>query len=295
MVSGDYLMRRCQFLIIAAILAVAMPLSGLADDACALGGNIKRIISLAPSITEELYLLGAEDKLVGDTTYCVTPPEARYKEKVGSLTKADLEKIVALKPDLVLATSLTNPKTIQKLRDLGIKVKIFPAPKNFAILCDQFLEVGIAVGQELRAREIVKAAEEKVADIKSRTATLVKPKVFIEIGAKPLFTANSDYIINDFVNLSGGENIAEGAKIGSYSMEEVLRRDVDVILIVTMGFAGEAEREAWRKLKTLNAVKRDRIYIISSQKICGPTPVTFVKSLEEISALLHPELSEKNK
>jgi iron complex transport system substrate-binding protein len=288
-------MRKCWLLIIAAIFTAAMPLYVLAEDTLASENNVKRIISLAPSTTEELYLLGAEDKLIGDTTYCVTPPAARYKEKVGSLTKADLEKIVALKPDLVLATSLTNPKTIQKLKDLGIKVKIFPAPKNFTILCDQFLELGIVVGQELRAREIVKAAEEKVANIKSRTAALVKPRVFIEIGAKPLFTANSDYIINDFVKLSGGENIAEGAKIGSYSKEEVLRRDADVILIVTMGFAGEAEREAWRKLKTLNAVKHDRIYIISSQKICGPTPVTFVKSLEEISALLHPELSEKNK
>ncbi len=278
-------------ILFAAAMLQAMPI----NDLYASENHPKRIISLAPSTTEELYLLGAEDKLVGDTTYCVTPPAARYKEKIGSLTKVDLEKIVALKPDLVLATSLTNPKTIQKLRDLGIDVRIFPAPKNFTILCDQFLELGIAVGQELQAREIVKAAKEKVADIKSRTAMLVKPKVFIEIGAKPLFTANSDYIINDFVKLAGGENIAEGSKIGSYSKEEVLRRDADVILIVTMGFAGEAEREAWQKLKTLNAVKHDRIYIISSQKICGPTPVTFVKSLEEISALLHPELSEKNK
>ena len=224
-------MRKCWLLIIAAIFTAAMPLYVLAEDTLASGNNVKRIISLAPSTTEELYLLGAEDKLVGDTTYCVTPPAARYKEKVGSLTKADLEKIVALKPDLVLATSLTNFKTIQKLRDLGIKVKIFPAPKNFTILCDQFLELGIAVGQELRAREIVKAAEEKAANIKFRTAALVKPKVFIQIGAKPLFTANSDYIINDFVKLAGGENIAEGAKIGSYSKEEVLRRDADVILL----------------------------------------------------------------
>jgi len=288
-------MRRCRLLIVTAIFAAVMPMSVSTDDARASGDNIKRIVSLAPSITEELYLLGAEDRLVGNTAYCVTPPEARCKEKVGSLTKVDLEKIVGLKPDLVLATSLTNPKTIQKLRDLRIEVRIFPAPKNFTILCDQFLELGIAVGQELRAREIVKAAEEKVAAIKLRTAAFVKPKVFIEIGAKPLFTANSDYIINDFVNLAGGENIAEGAKIGSYSKEEVLRRDADVILIVTMGFAGEAERESWRKLKTLSAVKHDRIYIISSQKICGPTPVTFVKTLEEINALLHSKLSEEKR
>ncbi|MCX5710965.1 MAG: helical backbone metal receptor [Candidatus Omnitrophica bacterium] len=255
----------------------------------------KRIISLAPSITEELYLLEAQDFLVGNTTYCVTPPAARYKEKVGSITRVDLERIVGLNPDLVLATSLTNSKTIQKLKSLNIEVKLFPAPKNFTSLCDQFLELGKAVGKEPEAKEIVKTAEEKVARIKSMTAMLIKPKVFIEIGAKPLFTANRDYIINDFVKLAGGKNIAEDSKIHAYSKEEVLRKNADIILIVTMGFAGGTEKEAWQKFKMLNAVKHDRIYIIDSQKICGPTPVTFVKTLEEISALLHPELSEKKR
>lgn len=263
------------------------------DDAHTFDNQPKRIISLAPSMTEGLYLLGAEDILVGNTIYCVTPPAARFKKKVGSITKVDLEKIVGLKPDLVLATSLTSPKTIQKLKSLGIEVKLFPAPKNFTSLCNQFLELGKAVGREPEAREIVKVAEEKIADIKSRTAMLMKPKVFIEIGAKPLFTANKDYIINDFVKLAGGENIAEDSKIGVYNKEEVLIKNADVILIVTMGFVGEAEKEAWQKFKMLNAVKDGRIYIIDSQKICGPTPVTFAKTLEEISILLHPELLKK--
>jgi len=266
-----------------------------ADDAHTSENYPKRIISLAPSMTEGLYLLGAQDALVGNTTYCVTPPAARYKEKVGSITMVDLEKIVGLKPDLVLATSLTNPKTVQKLRSLGIEVKLFPAPKNFTSLCAQFLELGKEVDKEPEANKIVRAAEEKVADIKYATVMLSKPKVFIEIGAKPLFTANRDYIINDFVGLAGGKNIAEDSKIGTYSKEEVLRRNADVILIVTMGFVGKAEKEAWQKFKMLNAVKHDRIYIVDSQKICGPTPVTFVKTLEEISALLHPELLKKER
>jgi len=267
----------------------------LMSDARASQDIKKKIISLAPSMTEELYLLGADSSLVGNTTYCVTPPAARNKEKIGTITRIDLERVVGLKPDLVLATSLTNPKTIQKLKALGIEVKIFPAPKNFTSLCDQFLELGRAVGKETEAEDIVKAAEEKVASIKARAAGLVKLNVFIEIGAKPLFTANRSYIINDFVKLAGGVNIAEDSRIGNYSKEEVLRRNADVILIVTMGFAGEAEKEAWQKFKMLNAVKHNRIYIIDSQKICGPTPVTFAKTLEEISALLHPELSEKKR
>lgn len=265
------------------------------DGAYASENHPKRIISLAPSMTEELYLLRAEDSLVGNTTYCVTPPAARYKKKVGSITKVDLEKVVGLKPDLVLATSLTNLKTIQKLRDLGIEVRIFPAPKNFTSLCEQFLELGKAIGKEVDTKEIIAAAEGKVAVIKANATAFVKPRVFIEIGAKPLFTANRDYFINDFVELGGGMNIAEDSKIGTYSREEVLRRNADVILIVTMGLAGEKEKEAWQKFKTLNAVKHGRIYVIDSRKICSPTPVTFVETLEEITVLLHPELSKKGK
>lgn len=280
---------------VSVIFAILMLGSIFSGDAYAAEGYPKRIVSLAPSITEELYLLKVENSLMGNTTYCVTPPPAKHKEKIGAITKVDLEKIVGLKPDLVLATSLTSPKTIQKLMDIGIEVKVFPAPKSFESLCGQFLELGKAVGKEAAAKEIVAAAEEKVEAIKAATAALGKPKVFIEIGTKPLFTANRDYFINDFVGLGGGTNIAEGSKIGTYSREEVLRQNADVILIVTMGLAGEKEKETWQEFKALNAVKHDRIHVIDSRRICSPTPVTFVETLEEITALLHPELSEKEK
>lgn len=261
------------------------------NDAYALQDHPKRIVSLAPSMTEALYLLGAENILVGNTTYCVTPPAARYKKKVGSITKVDLERIVGLKPDLVLTTSLTNPKTIQKLKSLDIEVKLFPAPKNFTSLCDQFLELGKAVGKETEAKAIIAESRERVMAIKAGTAGLAKPKVFIEIGAKPLFTANKDYFINDFVELAGGVNIAQDAKVGTYSREEVLRKNADVIIIVMMGIALEKEKEVWQKFKDLNAVRDNRIYVIDSRKVCSPTPVTFVETLNEITSLLHPELS----
>jgi iron complex transport system substrate-binding protein len=274
--------------------AIFMRCGIFADDARALENPPKRIVALAPSMTEALYLLGAEDLLVGNTTYCVTPDAARHKEKVGSVRSPDLEKIVSLKPDLVLATALTNPKTIEKLKSLGVEVMVLPAPKDFRHLCDQFLELGRKVGGEGRAREVVASAEENVAAIRRRIAGLPKPKVFIEIGARPLVTANRGYFINDFVKLAGGTNIAEDSKIGAYSREEVLRRNADVIIIVTMGIAGEKEREAWRKFRTLNAVKYNRIYSVDSRKVCSPTPATFAETLKEIAGLLHPEISEKN-
>jgi len=283
-------MRKIKFLF-PVFFAIIILWRVFSHDACASQSLPKRIVSLAPSMTEELYLLGAEDSLIANTTYCVTPLAAEAKEKIGDITRINLEKIVSLKPDLVLATSLTNSKAIQKLKNLGIEVMIFPAPKNYAYLCDQFLELGKAVGKEAQAKAIIAESKERVTAIRARTAELAKPKVFIEIGAKPLFTANKDYFINDFVELAGGVNIAQDAKVGTYSREEVLRKNADVIIIVMMGLAVKKETEVWQKFKDLNAVRDNRIYVIDSRKVCSPTPVTFVETLNKIASLLHPELS----
>jgi iron complex transport system substrate-binding protein len=250
----------------------------------------QRIISLGPSITESLYLLGAKDSLVGVTSYCVRPPEAQEKEKTGTVIDVNVEKAVSLKPDLVIATSLTDQKAVEKLRSLGITVVTFFQPKNFSEVCNQFMKLAKLLGKEKEAAGIISAAESKVKYIEDKVANLSKPKVFIQVGAKPLFTMTSDSFVNDFIEFAGGINIAKEARSGLYSREEVLRKNPDVIIIVTMGIAGEKEKEIWAKYKTLNAAKANRIYIIDSYKLCSPTPVSFAESLEEIAYILHPEI-----
>lgn len=250
----------------------------------------QRIISLGPSITEELYLLGLADKIVGVTTYCQRPPQAQQKEKISTAIEVNLEKVIMLKPDLVLATSLTDPKAVEKLKGLGIRVVSFSSPKNFTEICKQFLELGRIVGKEEKAEKIVSIAKNKVDSVKRKVKDSGKPEVFIQIGAKPLFTVTEDSFVNDFIEFAGGINIAKNAKTGLYSREGVLRKNPNVIIIVTMGVTGEEEKRIWQKFKTLNAVKNNRIYIIDSNKICSPTPLTFVETLEEIAELLHPHL-----
>ncbi len=246
----------------------------------------RRIISLGPSITEELYLLGAGDHLVGCTTYCKRP-EAKLKEKVGRAIEVNLEKVIALKPDIVFATSLTDPKAIKKMRDLGIKVTVFPEPKDFEEICEQFMELARLIGRQNRAREIVRRMKSQVVCIKGVVKGLKKPKVFVEIGARPLFSATRGSFINQLVALAGGVNIAQDAGTGIYSREEVVRRDPDVIIIVTMGITAE-EKRIWQRFKSMKAVKNHRIYIMDSYKLCSPTPVTFVEALKEMARILHP-------
>ena len=249
----------------------------------------QRIISLGPAITEELYLLGADDQLVGCTVYCQRPEEAKKKEKIGTVIEVNLEKIIALQPDVVLAASLTSPKAKEKLKNLGIKVIEFPDARNFSEICSSFLELGRIVGREKEAEEIIKIARNKVSALTAKLHGLPKPRVFIQVGAKPLVTVTEDSFVNDFIEFSGGINIAKGIMYPRYSREKVLESNPEVIFIVTMGINGEKEKEIWQGYGALRAARDNRIYILDSYWLCSPTPVSFVEALETIAGLLHPE------
>ncbi len=254
-------------------------------------GFAERIVSLGPAITEELYLLGVEDRLVGCTVYCCRPEGAGLKEKVGTVIDVDVEKIAALKPDLVLSTSLTDPRDIKKLKDLEIKVVCFPAAKNFSQICEYFLELGKIVGRSEQARILVEQAKARVKLIDKKIAGLPKPKVFIQTGAYPLYTPNKDSFVHDYILRAGGINIAADSVGrfggGVYSRELVVKENPDVIIIVTMGIVGEGEKRAWQKFKTMQAVRNQRIYIVDSYRLCSPTPLSFAAGLEEIVDILH--------
>jgi len=252
----------------------------------------QRIISLGPSLTEELFLLGVQDKIVGVTTYCQRPPEVKAKKKVGTVVEVNVERIMSLKPDLVLATSLTNPKQAKKLKSLGIRVVNFPEAGNFSQICERFLELAKMVGREKEARDIIEKAKSRVGSVRQKAKGLPKPKVFIQVGARPLVTVTVDSFIHSLIEFAGGINIVSGAKSGLYSREEVLKQNPEVIIIVTMGIVGEEEKGVWERYKTLQAAKKKRVCIIGSDKVCSPTPISFVDVLEEMFELLHPQ---KNK
>jgi len=249
----------------------------------------QRIISLGPSITKALYLLGVQNKLIANTIYCIEPLEAKKKEKVGTACQVNIEKVFRLAPDLVLATSLVDPRSTEKLKNLGVKVVTFSTPRNFDDICKQFLELSRLVGKEKEAKDVVREAENDVALIREKVKDLDKPKVLIQVGARPLVVATGNYFVNDYIEFAGGINIAKDAKEGIYSREQVLKANPDVIIITTMGIATEEEKRIWQKYQILNAVKNNQIYIIDTDKITSPTPLTFVKTLEEFVRILHPE------
>ena len=246
----------------------------------------KRIISLGPAITRNLSLLGVEDKIIGVTTYC-NIPQLDSRERVGTLMETDLEKIMTLKPDLVIATSLTNEKTMQTLKSLGIRTMVLDEPENFNHLCAQFLSLAKLVNRERVGREIVSIAKEKAADLKDKVNSASRPKVIVQIGANPLWVATRKSLVNDFVEMAGGEHIGPPGKSGLISREYVLKYNPDVIIIIDMGIIAEEEKTNWEKFDTINAVINKRIHILDSYAIGSPTPASFVDTLKEIFQLLY--------
>jgi len=195
----------------------------------------KRIISLAPSLTKSLYMLGAEDLLVGCTNYCTlkNPDDA---EVVASAVKVNLEKAMMLKPDLVLTSSLTNPETARTFQKLGVEVLYFPYPKSYEAMCSYLLELGAKIGRKELAEKLVARSKARLAQVKAMVPKQAKkPRVFMQIGANPLFTVVPNTFMQDFIDFSGCENIAGNLEIGSITREGVLVRNPDVIFVILMG------------------------------------------------------------
>lgn len=242
----------------------------------------KRVVSLAPSITENIYLLGVQDKLVGCTSYC-TPAVNDGKEQVGSTIDVNMEKIMILKPDLVLAMTLTKPQDIETMKRLGIKVDLIPTPKNFEEICDQTIYIAKLIGAEKAAFDVVEKSKQTIDSLKnSLIQHPEKQKIFFQLGANPIFTVLDNTFMNDFILLSNGENIAKGLTKGSLTRESVLMKNPDVIIVATMGGFGAEEQKVWQSYSGLKAAKNNKIFLIDSETSCSPTPVSFAKAFTDV-------------
>jgi len=248
--------------------------------------NAEKIISLAPSITENIYLLGAQDKLIGSTSYC-TQAVADGKETVGTSIDVNVEKIFALQPDLVLTMELTKMQDLETLKKLGLKVVVIPTPKTFVEICEQTIQIGKLIGNEASAKKLIGQIIKKVEEIKYKSAQLPgNQKVFFQIGASPIFTVLQNTFMDDFILLNNAENIANGMTRGTMTRESVLVKNPDVIIVATMGGFGLEEQKIWRSYSGLAAAKNNKIFLIESEIACSPTPDNFAKAFVSVYQFL---------
>ena len=241
-----------------------------------------RIVSLAPSLTKELVSLDLKNNIVGATSYCDI--SASNKDLiVGSATTVNIEKILLLKPDIVLASGLTKENTITALKDNGIEVHKFGRMKSFNDICNHFLELGKLVGKEKLAKLLIDKSIIKVDSLKALVPEHADSlKVFFQIGAKPIFTVTPNMFMNDYITFSGCKNLANDLSNGAITRETVINRNPDVIFVVTMGIVGDNEKRTWESYTDLSATKNNRIFIIDSSVASTPTVLSFTKTLEVI-------------
>jgi len=248
-----------------------------------------RIVSLAPSNTEMAFAIGAGGKLVAGTSYDDYPAAAKKLPKVGDFANPSVEKIVAFRPDLVLATGGIQASLRSKLENLGVKVFVVNPSSLDGVFADM-TALGKLTGESSQAGPIVAALEQRATTIEQKVAGLARPTVFVEIYSKPLMTAGTGTYIDDMVKLAGGTNIGDAAGAGFPSFsEEVLFKDDPAVYIATTGSMASPGQIAARKgYSALQAVQDHRVYVLDQNILDRPGP-RLIDGLEQLAKAIHPE------
>jgi len=252
----------------------------------------KRIVSLAPNVTEILFSLGLDEEIVGVSIHCNFPEKAKTKVQVGSYISLDFEKIVSLKPDLIIATGAGNTRDmVERLERLGFPTYVI-FPKNLEDVLQSIRHIGQVAGREREGMEIIQGMRRRRESVVELTQGLPRPRVFLQIGEAPIVTVGKNSFANDLIRLAGGENIAgkEKEMYPRFGMEEILKRSPEVILVSSMNPKGNYEKvlQEWSRWKTIPAVKNGRLHLIDSDLVDRPSP-RIIEGLEEMAKFLHPE------
>lgn len=256
----------------------------------------RRIISLAPSITETLFALGLDREIVGVTDFCNYPEAALSRPKVGSFISLSAEKIVSLRPDLILATADGNRKeSVEQLMRLGLPVYTV-SPSNLNQTLHMISTLGGMTGREKEAHALVHKLRQRILHVKTVTERLPRPKVFFQVGIDALITAGSGTFLNELITIAGGLNIAGGETVRypRYSIEKILTAAPDVVIVTSMKGEGTFEKvnKKWSRWPSIPAVRTGRIYLMETDLVFRPSP-RIVDGLEELTRLIHPEVRDR--
>ncbi len=253
----------------------------------------ERIVSLAPSNTEILFALGLGERVVGVTDYCDYPPEAKAKEKVGGFRDPSIEKIVALKPDLVLATGGVQRETVAQLEKLGVPVFVLD-PRTVDGVLGSIRTVARLAGIPAAGEPLAESLQRRIDAVRARTAGLpedARPAVFYEVWPDKLRTAGPGSFIHDLIELAGGRNVAAdtGQPYPEFSVESLVAADPAVIITPfeqTARDLAQGRRPGWQGIR---AVREGRVVVVDQDLVSRPGP-RLVDGLEAFARAIHPEL-----
>lgn len=280
-------------------MPITSPLAGTQAFVDQLGREVilpehpERIVALAPSITEIVFALDAEDRLAGVTRFSDYPEAAHRLPKVGSYVHLDLEKIVSLAPDLCIAVKDGNPiGVIRRLEAVGIPVYAVD-PRDIDSVIDTIVELGRILDARSRAEALAADLRRRVDQVRSNAEKAPrKPKVFFQIGIAPIVSVGTETFIHELIELAGGTNLAAGSTpYPRFSREQVLAMAPEIFIITSMarGQTFERVKSDWEQWPSMPAVKTGRILLVDSNLFDRSSP-RLVDGLEELARIIHPEI-----
>ncbi len=294
-------MIRKSILLITALLLLHIPVQGqegLFTDEIGRRVRIpnapKRIVSMAPNLTEILFALGLREEIVGVTDFCDYPDAAMTKQRIGGFINPSIEKIVSLKPDLILGIRDGNRmETVQRLNDLGFPVYVVD-PTGFDGVLKTIVNIGEIVRKREQSIDLIRRIAKRKESIFRLIQSLPRRKVFFQIGFSPIVTVGKGSLGDDLIRLAGGRSISENdsANYPVYGVETILAKAPEVIILSSM----DSKRDylnlmkMWQSLREIPAVKKNAIYVIDSNLVDRPTP-RIVEGLEAMARMIHPEIS----
>ena len=257
----------------------------------------KRIVALAPGITEIIFQLDQAHRLVGVTQFSDYPPQALRLPKVGSYIRLDLERIVALDPDLCIGIKDGNPKEIvDRLQSMKIPTYVVD-PRNLDTVIETILEIGQLLNAAERANLLAETMENRLQRVtKIAAQTEKRPRVFLQIGISPIIAAGSKTFVHDLIQKAGGINVAAGsAAYPRYSREQVLALSPEIIIITSMARHADFEKvkRDWSQWPNLPAAQNQSIFLVDSDVFNRPSP-RLIDGLEILVKLIHPESFEQS-
>ena len=252
--------------------------------------KIDRIVSLAPNLTEIVYAVGAGDRLVGDTSYCDYPPEAKNLTKVGDTLHPSIERIIALKPQIVLVSTASQLENFTRQLDEQ-KIAVYVTnPQTVVQVFDAIEKLGRLFGTGDVTSRLLSDLRRRALAVETVSAPLKPVRVFYQVSDQPLYTIGRDAYLTDLIKRAGGVSVTADVPTAfpRFSDEAALASKPDAIILPTGGSMGNANSNVAAALKNSPAVRDNRVYKINDDLLSRPGP-RLVDGLEQLARSLHPE------
>ena len=258
-----------------------------------LAGIPERIVSMGPNVTETIFALGAGELLVGRTDYCDYPQEALRIDSIGTLWQPSIEKILALEPDLIIASSLANGDVLQALQKTGIPLATIDKQASIAETMEMIEDIGLLCGRQAESEALVADMDRRIESVKEKVAGLPRPTCYYVIDFGQFdSTATGDTYIDEMIDIAGGDNVGRDGHYWTYSKELLAEKDPQIIILTShWGSDFESTKQLFCSssvYKDLTAVKTGYIYPIDNNAVDRQGPRS-AQAIEDFARIFHPQ------